>query len=221
MTDTKPKWNRRKDARPAEIIEAAVDVFLENGFAAAKLSDVATRAGVVKGTLYRYFDTKEDLFRAVVQQVVAVNLLTIEQAAQDFRGSFGELVPVLLMRVADGMGDSRVPALARMVIGESRAFPDLAQIWHDDVVSRILALLSGVIADAQARGEVRSGDPMAYAFSIVGPMVTGLLFHEVFSAASSQAPHLATLAAQHAETIMRGLAPDTSERAPHRIPERA
>lgn len=205
MTETKPKWNRRKDARPAEIIEAAVDVFIEHGFAAAKLSDVATRAGVVKGTLYRYFDTKEDLFRAVVQHVVATNLQAIEQAAQAFRGALAELVPVLLIRAAEGMGDGRVPALARMVIAESRAFPDLARIWHDNVVSRVLGLLSGLIADAQARGEVRAGDPTAYAFSIVGPMVTGMLFHELFGAASPHAPNLVTLATQHAETVLRGL----------------
>ena len=213
MTDTRPKWNRRKDARPAEIIEAAVEVFAEHGFAAAKLADVATRAGVVKGTLYRYFDTKEDLFRAVVQHVVEIHLRSIEQAAQAFRGSLVDLVPVLLMRAATGMNDGRVPALARMVIGESRTFPDLARIWHDNVVSRVLALLAGLIADAQARGEIRAGDPTAYAFSIVGPLVTGLLFREVFGAASPHAPNLAALAAQHATTIMRGLASDAADGA--------
>lgn len=205
MTDTKPKWNRRKDARPSEIIEAAADVFVEHGFAAAKLTDVAQRAGIVKGTLYRYYDTKEDLFRAVVQHAVAANLLGIEQAATAFRGSLAELVPLLLMQAANTMDSARVPALARLVIGESRAFPDLARIWHDNVVARLLTLLTVLITEAQARGEVRPGDPGVHAFSIVGPMVTGMLFREVFGASGPHAPNLAALAAQHAETVMRGL----------------
>lgn len=205
MADSKPKWNRRKEARPAEIIEAAMDVFVEHGFAAAKLDDVAKRAGIAKGTLYRYYDTKEDLFRAVVQHAVAANLQAIEEAAKAFQGSLSELVPILLMRAAERVGDSRVPALARLVIGESRVFPDLARIWHDNVVARLLTLLTGLIAQAQARGEARAGDPKAYAFSIVGPMVMALLFHEVFGSDSPHAPNLPALATQHAETVLRGI----------------
>lgn len=213
MTDNKPKWNRRKEARPTEIIEAALHVFIEHGFAAAKLDDVAKRAGVVKGTLYRYYATKEDLFRAVVQFTVATHLHLIEQAATAFQGSLHELVPVLLMRIAEGMGESRVPALARLVISESRSFPDLARIWHDNVVAQMLHLLTGLIADAQARGEVRPGDPTIHAFSIVGPMVMALLFHEVLDSASNHAPDLGTLARQHAETVLRGLMVVPDERS--------
>lgn len=201
----KPKWNRRKEARPTEIIEAAMQVFIEQGFAAAKLDDVAKRAGIVKGTLYRYYDTKEDLFRAVVQFTVEAHLQVLEQAANAFRGSLRELVPVLLIRAAEQMGHSQVPALARLVISESRSFPDLARIWHDNVVARMLSLLTGLIAEAQERGEVRPGDPKVHAFSIVGPIVMALLFHEVLDTASNHAPDLGTLARQHAETVLRGL----------------
>lgn len=205
MADSKPKWSRRKEARPAEIIEAALDVFVEYGFALAKLDEVAKRAGIVKGTLYRYHDTKEDLFRAVVQHAIAVNLQTVEQAATAFRGSLRELIPMLLARGANGMGDSRVPALARLVVAESKAFPDLARIWHDNVVARLLTLLTSLIVEAQSRGEVRPGDPTTYAFSIVGPMVTGQLFHQVFGSSSPHAPNLGILASQHAETVLRGI----------------
>lgn len=180
-------------------------VFIEHGFAAAKLTDVAKRAGIVKGTLYRYYETKEDLFRAVVQHAVSVNLQEIDQAATVLQGSLVELVPDLLMRAAEGMSQSRVPALALLVISESRSFPDLAHIWRDHVVAQILTLLTNLIAKAQARGEVRPGDPRVHAFSIVGPMVMALLSNEIFDSASQQAPDLATLARQHAETVLRGL----------------
>jgi hypothetical protein len=90
-------------------------------------------------------------------------------------------------------------------MSESRVFPDLAAVWHDELAARMLALITGLIAKAQARGEVRPGDPQLYAFSILGPMVMGVLFHEVFGSSRPTAPDLEKLAAQHAETIMRGL----------------
>jgi AcrR family transcriptional regulator len=205
LSEIKPKWNRRKEARPAEIIEAAMDVFVEKGFAAARLDDVAKRAGIVKGTLYRYFDTKEDVFRAVARHAIATNLDAIEQAASAFGGSLAELVPALLIRMADHLSDSRVPAIVRMVVADSRTFPDLARIWHDEVVTKVLAFLTGLIAQAQARNEVRPGDPKLYAFSIIGPMVTALLFHEVFGEFSASPPKLSDLAAQHAQAVLRGM----------------
>lgn len=204
-TDTKPKWNRRKDARPAEIIEAALDIFAESGFAAAKLGDVAKRAGVVKGTLYRYFDTKEALFRVVVQHAVSIKLKNIELISTRLRGTLRELVLLILNGAAGRMGDSRVPALARLVIGESRNFPDLATIWHDNVVAQMLRLMTGIIAEAQQRGEVRPGDPTLYAFSVLSPMVADAVFQEMFGLFSPDTPELQALAKQHGDTVVRGM----------------
>lgn len=204
-TNTQPKWQRRKDARPAEIIEAALDVFAESGFAAAKLGDVAKRAGVVKGTLYRYFATKEDLFRAVVHHAVYLHLQSIQQISLGFEGTLRELLPLMLNSAAGRIGNSRVPALARLVISESRTFPDLATIWHDNVVTKMLQLITGIISDAQQRGEIRPGDPALYAFSVLGPLVAGALFREMFGLSSPYAPDLQALAKQHGETIIRGM----------------
>jgi AcrR family transcriptional regulator len=205
MTDTTAKRRRRRDARPAEIINAAMDVFVEHGFAGAKLTDVAKRAGVAKGTLYLYFETKEDLFRATAREALTANLEAVEQSSAAFNGSIADLVPVLLKRAAGRMGDGRVPGIVRMVLAESRAFPDLARIWHDEVVARILGRLTELVSAAQDRGEVRAGDPGLFAISIVGPMVLGVLFQEVFGSDSLHAPNLDMLATQHAETVLNGL----------------
>ena len=205
MTDTIRKRSRRKEARPAEITTAALSVFAESGFAAAKLGDIAKRAGVVKGTLYLYFDTKEDLFRAVVQHAVAASLQSIERTAVCSGGSLSEMVPILLKESADHMGSGSLPALARLVISESQSFPDIAQIWHENVVVRVLGLLTDLVAQAQARGEVRSGDPVIHAFSILSPLITGSLFLDVFGASVRYAPNLEAIALQHAETVLRGL----------------
>jgi AcrR family transcriptional regulator len=201
----RPRWRRRKTARPGEIIAAALEVFAEKGFAGAKLDDIAERAGVSKGALYLYFETKDDIFRAVVRDAVAPNFHAIREAAESFEGSFADLAPMILARSAMMMSRSKLPAVAKMVIGESRNFPDLARIWHDTIVFVALNVMTGLVAKAQAKGEVRAGDPRLYAFSLMGPMVMGALFREVFGEVSAQPLDLEALAAQHARTVLEGM----------------
>src|SRR5665213_4506369 len=205
MPDDAPKFRRRKTARPAEIAEAALDVFAEKGFAAARLDDIARRAGVSKGALYLYFETKEDLFRAVVRTAVAPNIQAIKAVAEAFDGPFAELAPMILSRAAQFLSQRRLGAVVKMVVGESRNFPDLARIWHDDVVAVMVDLMTGFIARAQARGEVAPGDPRLHAFSLAGPMIMAVLYREVFGDAVTDAPDLASLATQHAQTVLHGM----------------
>lgn len=205
MANDQPKWRRRKTDRPGEIIAAALQVFAEHGFAGAKLDEVARRAGVSKGALYVYFETKEDLFRAVVRTTIAPNFVAMKAAADTFDAPFAMLAPMLLARAAGLITDSKLPPVIKMVIGESRNFPDLARIWHDDVVSPLIAMITRIVARAQTCGEVAPGDPRLHAMSLMGPMVMGLLFREVFGQVSTDLPDLQSLAAQHAQTALHGM----------------
>ncbi len=205
MTTAEPKWRRRKTARPTEIVAAALDVFAEKGFAAARLDEIAARAGVSKGALYLYFATKDDLFRAVVREAVTPNIDAARAMAQAFPGRFQDLAPLLLARVAQIATVSRAPDVAKMVIGESHNFPDLARVWHDTVVSQAIGLVTDLIARAQARGEVRPGDPRLHALSLMGPMVAGMFWRTVFEPVGAAPLDLAALAAQHARTVLHGM----------------
>jgi AcrR family transcriptional regulator len=205
MSNDEPKWLRRKEARPGEIVDAALAVFAENGFAAAKLDDIARRAGISKATLYLYFETKEEIFRAVARAAVTSLLEALESSGEASDRPFAEVAPRLLSRAAWMMKAGRVPAIARTVIGESRNFPDLARIWHDDVVANVIGMVTALIARAQERGEVAPGDPRLHAFSLMGPMVMAMLFREVFGVADANPPDLQTLADQHARTALSGL----------------
>ncbi|MFT4077542.1 MAG: TetR/AcrR family transcriptional regulator C-terminal domain-containing protein [Asticcacaulis sp.] len=93
----------------------------------------------------------------------------------------------------------------RLLIAEARAFPDLAIIWHDKVVSKILGVLTGAIERAQERGEMKAGDPRLYAFSILGPMLAGVLFQQIFAETDVLPPDLGQLAEQHGQAILNGL----------------
>src|SRR5580658_7325123 len=154
MTDDAPRWRRRKMARPGEILEAALSVFAERGYAAAKLTEIAHRAGVSKAALYLYFETKEDLFRAVARSLAAPNLTALADALEASQSPFAQLAPALLARAAGLLSDGRAISIVRMVLAESRNFPDLARIWREDVVEQVLSLVARLIARAQARGEV-------------------------------------------------------------------
>ena len=205
MQPGQPKWRRRSEARPGEIIAAALIVFSEKGFAAARLDDIAARAGVSKGALYLYFETKQDLFRAVVRETIAPNLATVAAFVSQSPLPFGDLIRLVFARIAEVMTEGRLGAVAKMVIGESRNFPELAKVWHEDVVSVMLGAMSGAVTSAQARGEVRAGDARLYVMSLAGPLLMGVLWREVFVPIGAEPIDLKALLVQHAEVALTGM----------------
>jgi AcrR family transcriptional regulator len=211
MQPGQPKWRRRSEARPGEILAAALDVFSEKGFAAARLDDIAARAGVSKGALYLYFETKQDLFRAVVRETIAPNIAVVAGFISQSQLPFGDLIRLVFARMAQVMTEGKLGAVAKMVIGESRNFPELAKVWHEDVITRMLDAVGGAVASAQARGEVKAGDPRLYVFSLAGPLLMGVLYREVFAPIGAEPVDLKALLAQHAEVVLNGMLLETGE----------
>lgn len=197
--------SRRKEARPAEIIDRAIEVFLEKGFEATRLEEIARRVGVVKGTIYIYFETKEQLFRAVVQKVVLTNVRQIHAGMLAIDEPASVLIPAILAQIGATVGSSRAPAVATLILREAHRVPDLARIWFDEVVLPMIQTLSQVIERSQARGEMREGEAMLHAFSILGPMVMANLYREIFGPLGVVLPDPEKLARQHAQTLLGGL----------------
>jgi AcrR family transcriptional regulator len=200
-----PRWQRRAEDRPREICAAALEVFAEKGFAAARLDEIARRAGVSKGTLYLYFKDKEDLFRAVVRDAIAPNVAAITEAISTMRAPFADVVRMFLAGFAEREARLPLGAVAKMVIGESRNFPELARVWHDEVASKAIGGLAAFVKGAQERGEVRAGDPRLYAFSLMGPMVLGALWRATLVPAGGEPLDLDELSRQHAEAVLLGV----------------
>lgn len=205
MPPPPPKWRRRKDERPGDIVAAALEMFGEKGFAGARIEEIAKRAGVSKGTLYLYFETKADIFRAVVEETVKPNIEALERTILAMDLPFETLVRTLLPRFAEMVTAIPVGTVVKMVVGESRNFPELAKVWHDEVVLKAITLLAGLIGRAQERGELRPGEPRLHAISIMGPMLMGLLWRETFTPVGGAVIDLPALARQHAETVLAGL----------------
>ena len=202
-----PKFRRRPAARPSEILAAALEVFATRGFQGARLEKVARRAGISKGALYLYFETKADLFRAVVTEAISPNLGRVQALAtseipfeQAARMGFGLLARHVVT-------DRRITGVVKLVIAESRNHPELATIWHETVVAPGVALLEQLITAAQARGEVRAGDARLFAFGLMGPMVLSMVWRETFEPVGAPPVDVVGLADQHLETVLRGMRP--------------
>lgn len=200
-----PKWRRRKEARPAEIAAAAFEVFAEKGFAAARLDDIAAAAGVSKGALYLYFETKQDIFEAVVKQAFAGNLEAVVKVAGAHEGPVAPMIRAILPRVAEIVAHSPIGKVLKMVVGESGNFPELARIWHDTLVVPGLGMLAGLIAKGQASGEFREGDPRNFAVTLMSPLLVSVIFRETFAPIGAKPFDIPALMQQHVETVLPGL----------------
>lgn len=202
-----PKFRRRKADRPDEIVAAAFEVFAEKGFAAARLDDIAARAGVSKGAIYLYFATKEDIFQAVVEQGVAPNLHNLAALAAANPQNFPDLIRAFAQVMAQVASTTPLGGIIKMVIGEARNFPELARVWHDRLIVPALGALSAAIAAAQARGEIRPGDPRHYAAGLISPLLVGVIWRETFTPIGAEPFDLPALMEQHVETLLRGMVP--------------
>jgi AcrR family transcriptional regulator len=207
LQPSEPKFRRRKADRPGEIVRAAMQVFAEKGFAAARLEDIARRAGVSKGALYLYFETKEDLFRAVVDVAIAPNIEQVRALLAAHPGPFADLLRALAVRIGQLVTTLPVGGVIKMVIGEAGNFPELARVWHDRLVAQLLGGLTEAVARAQARGEVKPGDPRVYAIQLVGPILLSVIWDAVFAPIGAEPFDVPAVARQHMETMIAGLAP--------------
>jgi len=202
----KPR-SRRKEARPGEILDAALTVFAERGFAATRLDAVAAAAGIGKGTIYLYFSSKEDLFRAVVRQRLLPNLEEIERALAADTGSAADQLRLIVGRIAR-LTDSKLAVLPKLVLAESGNFPALARFYVEEVVNRGMKMLTGVIRRGIERGEFRPVEPLAVLPLVGGPLMMLALWQHALAPYAPFQFDPEVVRATHIEVLLRGLAAD-------------
>ena len=195
---------RRKEARPAELTAAALDLFVEKGFAATRLDDVALRAGVSKGTLYLYFDSKEALFKAVVEEGIVPFLVAAEQKTAEHAGPTIELLRSLLFGWWEEIGATRLAGVTKLVISESHNFPEVAQYYHDKVIVRGSALLRKVLQRGVERGEFRPIDVESAIQVMFAPLLMVVVWRYSFGACGAET-RPETFLQTHFDLLARGL----------------
>src|SRR2546426_5810667 len=177
----RPRWKRRKEARPAEIVSAALDVFVERGFAATRLEDVARRAGVTKGTVYLYFKNKDALFKAVVRETIVPVIAQGEALAQSFTGSARDLVERLVREYWRLIGETNLAGIPKLMMAEAATFPELTGFYYGEVVTRGHPLMAGVIERGIKNGEFRPVDVMVAAKLAMSPLIHATVARRAFA----------------------------------------
>lgn len=198
---------RRKDTRPAELLAAALDVFAEKGFAAARMEDIAARAGAAKGTLYLYFASKEAVFEALVRTLIVPNLDRAEAIAAAHTGPVGPLLRQVIPHVTTIIRDGRLVVLPRLLIGELHKFPALACFYKATVADRGLALIAGLHRRGVATGEFRPQDSEAVARLVVAPILMLAVWRGLFAPLEVEPFDPAQVLEAHVDNLLRGLRP--------------
>ena len=175
-----PKWKRRPAARPEEILSAAIEVFGEVGFARAKLDDVARKAGVSKGTLYLYFDSKEELFRRLVQERIVPCFEKAEEYLRESQGTAREMLEWFIRRSWEAVRQPEMVSIARLVHAELANFPDLSRFYFEAVILRNRSLLNQILERGRSTGEFRVVPHDFVLRAVPSLVVHGAMYQRVF-----------------------------------------
>lgn len=207
-TETSPhKRERRKQARPGELLDAALDLFVEKGFAATRSEAVALRAGVSKGTLFLYFPSKEELFKAVVREnLVRHQTQGLEEIAR-FQGPTAELLLFLMLEWWHRYGATKASGISKLVMSEASNFPDLARFFQDEVVTPGRAMVRSVLQRGMDLGEFRPIDLDLTVQSVLAPLMYLVTWKHSMAACCPPSQHIdpETFIRHHTDLLVRGL----------------
>lgn len=205
MSSAPPLRKRRKEARPSELLAAALELFVEKGFAATRLEDVASRAGVAKGTLYLYYENKEALFKAVIQEGVIPVIVENEAIAAQHRGSNFDLMQILLANWWTKIGQTAYASIPKLMVAEARNFPDLARFYYQNVINRGRALVGSALLRGMESGEFRKMDVETTIDVVIAPILMLLIWRYSMNCCENSEVHPETYLQIHMDLLRHGL----------------
>ena len=202
-----PRWERRKDSRPSELLDAALQLFVERGYAATRLEDVAARAGVSKGTLYLYYTNKEDLLQAVVRTSIVPLIEETRLAVEAYRGPTGTLLGQFIEHWWQRFGATRTAGILKLVVSEAGNFPGVARMFNDEVVMPNQAVVVSILERGVAAGEFHCGDLRASVHSIMAPLVLKAIWaNSIEPCCNAEALEPRVFIRHHVDLVLRALA---------------
>jgi AcrR family transcriptional regulator len=175
----RPQRQRRRAARPQELLEAALAVFVERGYAATRLDDVAQRAGVSKATVYLYYESKLELFKAVVRTSLVASFDDFSKTRLEHMSARDRLV-LLLTAFMDRVAGSPLSGIPKLVIAEAGNIPEMARFYHDEVILRARAIVVSALVDGAANGEFRPVEVDYVWRIIVAPLLLSIIWKHSF-----------------------------------------
>ncbi len=207
-----PKFRRRAEARPDEVLDAALELILEKGFAATKVEEIAARAGLSKGAVYLYFPSKE----AVLEGIVKRAMMPIAQSALDMAANYAgdprTVITMVMKTVAHRMTDPKLIAIPKLMMREMINFPDFAAMYRREVLDRVIPMVMQLIKTGIDEGYLRPVDPELTIRSLVGPIMLHILLDEVFSIRPIGGLEIEKLIDNHLTILFDGLSAPKSDK---------
>lgn len=199
------RWSRRKDARAPEILDAALACFAAKGFSGTRMDDIAARAGITKGTIYLYFDSKEALFKALARQSIGVQIDAVKAQIVASDAPSADLLRLVLTGMGEFARTSDRVVLPRVLLAEAGTFPELAEFWRREIIDRGLGLFETIIRRGVARGEFRDVEPGHAARVCAAPFLVIVFWRTVFGQFDDKPYDYAGLIETHVQTLVQGL----------------
>lgn len=201
------RWRRRPEARPEEILRAAMQSFVERGFAATRLDEVGARAGVSKATLYLYYSNKEDLFRCAVRESIVPYIESGEARIAGFQGNPVDLLRELYDRWAAVVTDPLLGGLCKLMVAEAGNFPEVARFYMVEVVQRTRALFAQVIQRCMAAGHLRAAPVDLVVRELTAPILFAALWRHSLASHDDTPLDMPTYLDFHFSVVLQGLQP--------------
>ena len=202
-----PTRQRRKEARPQELLDAALTLFVEKGFAATRSDEVAVLAGVSKGTLYLYYPSKEELLKAVISHNLSQLLAEGAGLVDEFEGPTAELLATLMRTWWDRMGNTPAGGIHKIMMSEVRNFPEIAQFYRDEVIRPATELLVRTLRRGVERGEFREVPVEEVTHVLYAPLIFLALHKHSFGACPAEGLIIDPdrVIATHIDLVLHGL----------------
>jgi AcrR family transcriptional regulator len=199
------RWTRRKEERAPEILEAALACFAEKGFAGTRMDDIAKRAGITKGTIYLYFESKEAVFKALARQSIGERIALVTEQLKNGDGPAPDQLRFVIGTLGHFASTSDRVVLPRVLLAEAGNFPELAEFWRKEIIDRGLGLFEGIITRGIARGEFRKVAPGHAARLCVAPLLVMILWRTLFARFDTEPYDYPGLIEAHIATLLKGL----------------
>lgn len=208
-----PKFRRRAEARPDEVLDAALALFIEKGFAATRVDDIAKAAGLSKGTVYLYFPSKEALLEALVRRAILPIADSALATLHDYEGDPRIVLGVVMKMLAVRLSDPKIIAMPKLIFREVMGFPELAQMYRREVLDRVIPAVEGLIRKGVEQGYLRQVDPSLTIRSIIGPLMLHVAMAEIFGLMPEGGLHMDKLVDNHLTILFDGLSAPPSAKA--------
>jgi len=193
------------EEKQTAILDAAYACFAEHGFSSARMDDIAAKACVGKGTIYLYYPNKPALFEALIKRDISPRVEKLISAVLVYQGSLDEALKLILEVLATMIEKGQVPIYPKLLMAEAHRFPQLAQIYRDEVVLRILTAFTTLFQRAMDEGQIETGDAYLTAHLFIAPIVKSIMWSFMFGQFDNEDFPVRVQFSQHCQQFLRGL----------------